>query len=94
MMLKTKNNNVNIIYNMIDPTIATLISSIGVLVLIGFSIYKAITKKNISKEEINNDISLLQMMIQKFTPRTASRKATEMTSVVNEIATASSVPIV
>lgn len=67
---------------MVDPEIPTLISSIGVLMLITVSIIRLLTKKNISKSEMDAETSFIQLMMNKFTPRKNSPKSTELSSVV------------
>ncbi len=46
-----------------------LISSIGVLLLIIFSMIRMLMKKNIPQSEVDSELSLLKIMMNRFTPR-------------------------
>ena len=52
--------------------VPAIISSVGVLLLIIFSMIRMLMKKNIPQSEVDAEISLLKLMMSRFTPRRAT----------------------
>ena len=79
--------------------VPAIISSVGVLLLIIFSMIRMLMKKNIPQSEVDAEISLMKLMMNRFTPRratgTPTSKSQEASSkcVMEQLQDSSTLPV-